>query len=297
MKKSLLFKSVVALILLLTAAAPPAVAQQSDQHMLWQIESEGEVQGYLVGSVHLMKPEIYPLDDVYQNAFNQSEVLVFELNFDSVMVKMAPLVQKMAIYSPGESVKGVLSEETYTLLQATLDSLGLPAARFNRMEPWLLAITIPSAQIRQAGYTGVAGIDMHFFNKAKQAGKEVAGLETAAYQLGLFDDLSPELQERYLKYSLKEADQTIARIDEMVTAWQQGNAQMIESMMQAEMKEDFPKLYNKLLNERNYNWFPKIEALLAKEETPMIVVGAGHIVGQNGLVSLLKEQGYEVEQL
>lgn len=297
MKKFLLFKAVIALILLLTMAIPSSIAQKSDQHMLWKVESDGQVQGYLVGSVHLMKSGIYPLDDVYQQAFNKSEVVVFELNFDSLRANMMGLLRRLAFYPQDKSIKGALSKNTYTLLQNTLDSLGLPAARFNRLEPWYIAISVPALQMRQAGYTGKAGIDLHFFSKAKKTDKEIVGLETAAYQLNIFDDLPPGLQEKYLKYSLKQADKTLMMIDEMITAWKSGNADKIEQIMQGEMKNNFSLLYQKLLIVRNKNWIPKIETLLSQDDTPMIIVGAGHMTGEKGLISLLEQQGYKVEQL
>ncbi len=270
---------------------------QADQHMLWKVSNEQGLQGYLVGSIHLMKPGIYPLDEVYQSAFKKSEVVVFELNFDSLMVNAMGLMRRLAIYPSGKSIKDALSTDTYMLLKNTLDSLGLPVARFNRMEPWLAAITVPSVQIRQAGYTGKSGIDWHFFSKAKKAGREIKALETAAYQFGLFDNLSPALQEKYLTYSLKHADETLQNIDEMASAWQHGNAEKIEQIMQGKMKENFPELYHTLLIERNKNWVPKIEKLLASGDTPLIIVGAGHMVGSKGLILLLEERGYRVEQL
>ncbi len=301
MKKLAFIKQFLSLFLFLLAFVPLVNGQnsqnESDRHMLWEVSSDNDTEAYLVGSVHLMKPSIYPLDEVYQEAFQQSDMLVFELNFDSVKVKMPGLIRELALYPPGESLKGALSPSTYKLLTTTLDSLGLPAARFQRMEPWLISIIIPGVEMRKAGYSGQSGIDLHFFNKAKEVGKEIMGLETAAYQFGLFDDLTPEMQEKFLKYSLQDIERNLQMIDEMVTAWEQGNAEKLESMMQAEMKETMPSIYNTLLVERNLNWISEIEKLIQSSEIPMIVVGAGHMVGEKGLVALLKERGYIVEQL
>ena len=138
---------------------------------------------------------------------------------------------------------------------------------------------------------------MHFFDRAKEDSLTIEGLETAEYQLNIFDDLSPKLQEEYLKYTLKTADEAMSRIGEIIEAWETGNAEKLNEIMQGEMKSNFPKLYQKMLIQRNLNWIPKLEELLAKEETPLIVVGAGHMVGPKGVVALLKKQGYVVEQL
>lgn len=291
------FKQLSMFLILVGLSVPLAKAQQSNQHMLWKIEKGDELQGYLLGSIHIMKPEAYPLDAIYQQAFEKSDVVVFELNFDSLMTNMLPLVQQLAMYPPGKSIEDVLSIEAYTLLQNTLDSLGLPAARFNRFEPWFLSMSLPSIQMKRAGYAGTSGIDMHFFSEAKKTGKKIIGLETAKYQLNIFDDLPLGLQKKYLKFTLEQTKKGILEIDELTKAWLHGNANRIEEIIQAKMKKNLPRLYKNILTERNHNWIPKIEALLAKDETPIIIVGAGHMVGQEGLISLLEEKGYEIEQM
>lgn len=132
---------------------------------------------------------------------------------------------------------------------------------------------------------------------AKEAGKERMALETAAYQFGLFDELSSELQEKFLKYSLQEAKKNLQTVDEMVNAWKEGNAGKLDEIMQGKMEEVSPELYQKILVERNRNWVPQIEQLFESSKIPMIVVGAGHLVGSDSVVSMLKEKGYTIEQL
>lgn len=85
--------------------------KQSGQHMLWKIKADGQLQGYMIGSVHVMKPRIYPLDDVYRKAFQNSDIVVFEVNFDSLITKMLPLVQKLAMYPPDKSIRDALSKK------------------------------------------------------------------------------------------------------------------------------------------------------------------------------------------
>lgn len=296
MKKTI-FKRLGILLLFTSFLVPMTRAQQTNDHMLWKIQKNGELQGYLLGSVHVMKPSVYPLDDVYQQVYKKADVLVFEANIDSMMAHALPLVQKLAVYPAGKTLKGALSTKTYHLLKATLDSLNLPAARFSRFEPWYIAMTLTSLQMIQAGYTGKAGIDRHFFAMAKKDGKRIIGLETAKFQLNIFDDLSPRLQEKYLKHILKQSGQAVEAIDEIVTAWKHGNAQKIEDLMQGKMQENFPKLYEKILVQRNKNWIPQITKLLATDGVPLVIVGAAHMVGSTGLVSLLAQQGYEVAQL
>ncbi len=291
------------LLALLFLAVPAAEAQDttaadSGRHMLWKIASEGgATEGYLVGSIHLMKPDAYPLGAAFDEAFAEADALVFELDLDSAQAQSQGLIGQMGMYPAGQSLETELSEETYATLQARAEELGLPLAQMQQMEPWVMSFVVPVMQIQRAGYNPQSGIDSHFFEKAKEAGKERIGLETAEEQMRLFDTLPAEKQEAFLKYSLQEAERNVEIIDEMVSAWKRGDAERLESIMQDEMQSDFPDLYDRLLVERNENWMPEITRMLSEEPVPMIVVGAGHVVGEDGLKALLEAEGYTVEQM
>lgn len=273
-------------------------AQESQAaNMLWKISDDEGLQGYLVGSVHLVKEDIYPLNKAYQQAFEKSDIVGFEINFDSAQVKSRSLIPKLGFYPEEQSLQENISPDTYKLLQQRLDSLGLPSARFNRMEPWLVSITVPVIQLQQAGYSGQSSIDSHFYEKAVKAGKERMAFETAEFQYRLFDNLSPELQEKYLKYSLQEASENLNDFDEMMSAWKTGDAQKLDELIQGSMQEVSGVLYEKLVVERNKNWIPKMEQAMAGSKIPMFVVGAGHLVGPQSVNALLEAKGYRIEQL
>lgn len=299
MKRSALRFSLALLALLLAPAAAQAqdAAANGDKHMLWKVSSnDGTTEGYLVGSIHLMKPDAYPLDTAFDEAFDEADLLVFEADYDSMAAQAQQLTMQLALYPEGQTLQTELSEETYAALEERAQELGLNLAQMQRLEPWMVGLMIPVMQMQQAGYNPQAGIDAHFFGQAKEAGKERRAFETPAYQLGLFDELPPEEQEAFLRYGLEEAEENVAMIDEMVAYWKSGNAEALERLMQDEMQEEFPALYEKLLVERNENWMPEIITLLEAEPQPMIVVGAGHVVGEEGLAAMLEAEGYTVEQ-
>lgn len=264
--------------------------------MLWTISKDGTTAGHLVGSVHYMKPDAYPLPSAYDEAFQASDVLVVETNLDSAQAKAQGLIRRLGMYAGSKTLKSELADSTYALLQARADSLGLKLGRMQRMEPWVLSIIVPATQMQKMGYSGKSGIDTHFFTKAKKAGKERVALETPAEQFRFFDQFSSERQTTYLHYSLREADRTVQVIDDIVAAWTRGDTEKMETLMQDEMQATFPDLYQTLIVERNQNWMSQLTDLLADETRPMIVVGAGHVVGDDGLVAMLREKGYTVEQ-
>lgn len=278
------------------AAAPATLRAQDDSnaHMLWSISSEAGVEGYLVGSIHIMKPDVYPLDAVFQEAFAESDVFVFELNLDSVQAKGTQFVSAGTL-EEGKTLKSMLSPETYALILETVKKLGLPESSVQGMEPWLVSIMLPAVQYTRAGYAGTSGIDMHFFNRAKEEGKDRLALETVEFQIQLFDGMPADLQEKVLRHSLEQADRTVAMIDEMMRHWMTGDTAALAAQMKEEW-QSFPEFYDALVAKRNQNWLPEIEELLNDDPVPMIIVGAGHIIGEAGLVSLLEARGYTVSQ-
>jgi len=266
--------------------------------MLWRISSGDDgVRGYLLGSFHAMKQEAYPLDSVFDEAFSEADLLVFEANRDSMQAKAQSLVRQLALYSPGQTLESELTDSTYGMLQKQADTLGLNLKRMQRMEPWMVSITIPARRMKQAGYDPNQGIDQHFFDKAKDAGKSVAAFETTEEQMRFFDNLSAKKQEAFLRHSLEEANRTVENIDEMVRYWKNGNAAGLENMMINQMRADVPELYKTLIVERNKRWMSRLTEMLKEESHPMVVVGAGHLVGEDGLVKMLEAEGYQLEQL
>lgn len=266
--------------------------------MLWRISSEnGSLEGYLVGSVHVMKKDAYPLDSVFAEAFSEADVLAVEANQDSMQAKAQSLVRQLALYPPGQTLKSELPDSTYGMLQERAKTVGLKLGRMQRMEPWMMSIMIPARQMKKAGYSPEQGIDRHFFDKAKSADKAIVALETPEEQMRFFDGFPPEKQETFLRHSLDEADRTVENIDKMVRYWKTGNSTGIETIMIDQMRADTPALYETLIVERNENWTSRLTEMLNGDRRPMVVVGAGHLVGDDGLIKTLEAKGYQLEQL
>lgn len=285
------------LSLLLIALLPAsAQAQNDDKTMLWTIEKDGTPVGHLVGSIHYMTPSAYPLDSAYARAFATSDVVAFETNLDSAKAQAQTLIRRLGTYPQGQTLQGGLPDSTYALLQRRADSLGMPLSRLRRFEPWTVSMMMSSAQMQKAGYKGTSGIDVHFFERARQAQMPRVRFETPAEQFRLFDAFSAQQQERFLRYSLQNADRTVQMMDEMAAAWTRGDAERIEAIVQDRMQQRFPSLYQTLIVERNRLWMSSITDLLSGPRMPFIVVGAGHLLGDDGLVTLLRERGYTVRQ-
>jgi len=281
---------------------PSATPQQasndnSADSFLWRITKDGEIEGYLMGSLHVMKSDAYPLDPVFNRAFTKANLMVFEINIDQMRSQL-PSLTRLGISEDGTTLQETLPADTYNKLQTIANRTGMPLAKFQKMEPWLVSQIVTVTLLQKSGYNPKLGIDRHFFEKAKQADKTQIALETAKEQLKFFDDLSTEKQVKLLHHSLIQTERTTQQIDKIVTAWKQGNMATIEQMLLNPMQNEFPTLYQTLIVERNQQWMVKIEQILQNQaQRPLIVVGAAHLPGNQGLIQQIHEDGYTLQQL
>jgi uncharacterized protein YbaP (TraB family) len=196
----------------------------------------------------------------------------------------------------GRTLRDAVSAETYRLTAERLAAAGFDIGRVQRMRPWMVATTVALAELQRAGYSPADGIDRYFQRRAVDAGKRVEGLETMDFQLRLFSDLTPQEDEAFLIQTLRELEAVIPLLDELISGWQAGRVSEVEELLKAGY-EDFPRLFDKLVTSRNRSWLPRLEQLLAGSERAFVVVGTLHLVGDQGVVELLRRKGYEVEQL
>ncbi|PYQ94493.1 MAG: hypothetical protein DMF96_25830, partial [Acidobacteria bacterium] len=155
---------------------------------------------------------------------------------------------------------------------------------------------LSALEMQKAGFDPELGIDKHFYDQAKTDGKSVQGLETAEYQIARFDGMTMEQQDHLLAETLKDVETEQANTKKLVDAWRTGDVPNVERLVLSELKQE-PLLYQRLLVDRNKNWLPKIEALFSRRGHALVVVGAAHLVGPDGVVEMLKARGYTVEQM
>ena len=279
----------------LTASSPQERPIAQNPQILWKVQSAQNTI-YLAGSIHVLQKHDYPLHHTFDDAFNQSSRVMFEVDLDGLSSPMAQKnILKKGFYLKGEILKNVLSTYGYALVKTQLAELGFQIAIFHRMKPWMIATVVMTLELKKLGFESAYGVDQHFFEKAQAAGKTIQGLETVEFQLSLFDQLPLSTQEQFLLQTLEELKSLDAQVNEMVKAWKQGNVQRLETLL-AGMR-NYPELYQALIVNRNAAWLPFIESALQERKPVFIVIGALHLVGKKGLVSLLKEKGYLVKQL
>ncbi len=289
-RKYQLFISLLFCILLL-----PGILQAEQKGLIWEVSSK-DTRAYIVGSVHLFKEALYPLNEQIEKSFQESEVAVFEVDMKEMDSGLLQFQQK-GLYPEGDSLDKHISKETLDILLPRLSSYGIPFEIAKRFRPWMLAMTIQSIEYQKLGFRPEFGIDRYFYEKAKD--KEIKGLESIEYQLGLFDSLSDHEQEIYLLYTILEIEKTSSYAETIIKAWVEGNLKILEEIIYQPLKEkpELLPIYKRLFLDRNRAMVSKIEDFLKTKKRYFIVVGAGHLAGEEGIIELLKKKGYRIRQL
>ncbi len=270
---------------------------EKDKHFIWKIESPSTT-GYLLGSVHVGDASLFPLAAVIEEAFEQSEVLVLEADvFGANQSELQALTLSKALYTNGETLADSLDSEQFGNLRRKLKSHGLDADKFMLFRPWFVAMTITALGLKHIGISEQYGIDKYFYEKAKGV-KEIQGLETPRFQIELLANMTEEEQLLMLEYSFEEIENLEESFDKMLNSWKAGDVDGLEKLL-LRTREEEPRLervFSMLFDKRNETMVEGVKSLLKKERPFFAVVGAGHLVGETGMISILQGEGYALEQ-
>jgi uncharacterized protein len=266
-----------------------------EKSFLWRVNSD-QNRLYILGSIHLLKKETYPLKKSIEDAFEQTKKLVLEIDLSSAnSQKIQQLMLQKSISTDGTMLHQSVSNETYQAVAKRAKELGIDIRLLSPFKPWVIAMTMAAIKLQQLGFDPSLGVDRHLAERAKQTDKPTAGLETAEFQLDLFDRFSAKEQELLLRQSMDEMDHVERNVTAIVQAWKSGDVGAVERHLLVGMR-DYPEIHRKVIDDRNQRWLPQIENILSRGENALIVVGAAHLVGKNGIIELLKDRGYRVEQ-
>ena len=291
---------VIAILCLLSLLPLSACSDDSDSQgksFIWKISSEAD-SIYLLGSIHVASPDIYPLDSAIEEAFELADKLVVEVDISQVdEMQTLQLIMDYGTYPPGETLQDNISADLYAQLEEQFD-FGVAMLDFNIFRPWVVVTLLEQLQLQELGYNPQYGIDLYFINQAADSGQDIIELETADFQIALLSALPDELMILVLESSV---ENPLTREDGelLFEAWEDGDAAAMELLLFEALEEE-PALapyYDVLIYARNVTMAETIEGFLADDETYFVVVGAGHLVGEDGIIDILAERGYMTEQL
>lgn len=252
---------------------------------------------HLLGSVHVARSDLYPLDPRIEAPFAASDVLVLELALDeSAQVAAARRMLELGQLAPGKRLPDVVAPETWQLLVETQARQGQNVFGLRGFRPWLVAITLTTRALEREGFSAEHGIDEHF-RRAAEGHKRIEALETVDGQLSLFASLSPPAEEQLLRQTLEELDAYGGELDAAFRLWSSGDASGIDRLLVASMQTEYPDLFQRLFSDRNRAMTERLLELAKVPGHYFVVVGAGHLVGSTGILALLADRGIVSQQL
>ncbi len=287
-----------ALLTLVILLASPAVWPDTAGHpvTLWRAAGQSN-SVYLLGSIHLLRPEDYPLPSAIDAAYEEAEVLVMELDMDDLdSVQAQQLFAQNGVLQGGKTLRDLMGEPAYQQARLAAEAIDIPIEMLAHSEPWLAAVTVEMMMLYRIGFNPMLGVEMQLVSQAARDGKPIEGLETAAEQTAFLDGLSLDTQRDMLLQTLEESAGIEASIDEIIRAWRYGDIEALESGMLKDL-ENNEELSEALVNRRNRRWVVQISELLDDSDDYLVVVGALHLIGDQGVPELLARAGVKIVQL
>jgi len=262
---------------------------------LWKV-THGTSKLFIGGTIHVLSESDYPLPKEFSHAYRQAQMLVFETDIKAMA---NPDVQQQLVfklmYQNGDTLKKNISSETYQKLSDYLLTIGVSIEMFNQLKPSMVSMTLLMMELQRLGMANI-GVDNYFLGLAVTDNRALGQLESVDLHIQLLESLGKGQEDEMILNSIKEMEDLPILMEELKAAWRTGNTKKLEEIGISAMKMDFPKLYQSLLVNRNNAWLPKIEALLDTQEIEFVLVGALHLVGEEGIISKLKKKGYKVEK-
>lgn len=266
------------------------------QSAVW-MASNGSEKVYLGGTVHLLRPSDYPLPEPFEKAYQDSSALYFETDIAGMsdFAVQARMMQEL-LYSDGRTLQTVLDAPTYAALAAHVGTTGLPMQMMERFKPGMLISTLQVIEFQKMGFTP-QGVDAYFNARALGDGKQVGELESIDAQIGFIANMGEGHEDEFILSSLEDMKEIESAMEQMIAAWRSGDNDTLEALFVADMKEEYPALHDALLVQRNNAWIEIIETMFESDGTEFVLVGAAHLVGDDGLLSLLEQKGFEISRV
>ena len=277
---------------------PVAALADSAGHPVTMWMAEGTSNHvYLLGSVHLLREQDHPLPRVIDAAYDDAETLYMELDMDDLdPLIMQATINRLGMLEEGTSLRDVMGDELYAEAMAAAVELEIPLEMLERTEPWFAANTVEQLALARIGFNPAYGVEMHLWRKATRDGKPILGFESVEQQLAYLDGLSLDAQRDLLMQALTESVAIREIMDDLIFAWRSGDIDFLEQSLLEDVS-GYPELYDTIVANRNRLWVDTIDELLEQEDDYLVVVGALHLVGEDGVPQLLQQRGVRITQM
>lgn len=281
-----------ALIVLL--AASPVCGYSSSP--VWKV-SNGETQLYLGGTIHLLSINDYPLPDAFDKAYRNAERLILEIDIQGMNAPEVQHALMTTLIYPGDTtIADKLQPAAFARLKEYLEERNLYSSVLLKFKPGLLIVTLTTIELQKLDM-GSGGVDVYFDEMARNDGKPRGFLESIDEQLRFLAEMGVGNEDALILQQLEDLENLPAMLAQLKESWRRGDVDGLARIAIDPWREQFPEIYETLLARRNARWISDIETMMESPEIEMVLVGALHLAGEDGLLALLADRGYDIENL
>jgi len=283
-------------VLAIAAVALLLPAQALAASSVWKV-SKGDDHVYVGGTVHLLPASEFPLPAEFELAYQQTDTLVLEAKMPDPADQQATMamLQKLS-YGADEKLSKKISAKLFQQLDLYLQGFGMKAAQLDGFKPGFVAVQTTMLEMHKAKLAG-EGVDAYFAKKAHIDNKPQQYLETLDFQLALMATMGVGQEEQFIQLMLEKNPQLVQLMQQSITAWRRGDLTVLDTLLLQDSKKADPVTYQQMFTQRNLDWIPKIAAMFGNQQRELVLVGAGHLPGEDGVLQLLQAAGYTVQQL
>lgn len=263
---------------------------------VWKVSHNGN-HLFIGGTVHVLTRSDYPLPAPFESAYDNSEILVLETDVHQLQSQdFKDIFLSMTTYQGKGTLTGHLKADTVATLETFLQERAIPLEHVNKLKPGLLAVTLTMVELQRLGQTGT-GVDEFYAMRSLNTNREIMYLEPPLKQIEFIADMGVGNEDEFINHLVKDLAEIAQTLPAIKSAWREGDTDKLDKLVLKEMQEQFPNTYHSLIAQRNNNWIPQIEAMLRTRKVELVLFGALHLGGKDGILTLLKKQGYSIENM
>jgi uncharacterized protein YbaP (TraB family) len=252
---------------------------------------------YLAGTIHKLPPGQYPLPEEYGAAYDRAGTIVFETDLGAMQsLEAQARILARGSLPDGETLSGVLDPATYEALKTYCGDIGFPIDVLEPLRPVMAMLTLLTVTMQSLGVTA-PGVDEHFYRRARADSKIVLALESVDDQINQLMALDQGQPDAFVRRSIEDLREARrGGLEKGMRIWRRGDERALVRHFIDDPMQYSPAVYQSLLVDRNRQWMTSIRGYLATPESELVLVGVAHLVGDHGLVTMLRAEGYRVER-
>jgi uncharacterized protein YbaP (TraB family) len=279
-----------------SASLTPLTARaETARPMMWVVK-DADSTIYLFGSIHVMKSDVVWLTPEVKQRFDSAQDVWFEVADMDDTAAMQKMAQAYMLDPTSQMTKGLTPDEV-TRIDTELSHYGMSTSQLMGVRKWAVGLMLVTQKMQALGYNPATGVDIQLLHAARASGKTVHGFETGEQQMQAIVPHDDAGELAALRESLTEIDDADTDLAALLGVWVKGDEAGLVHYLIDKYKAEDPDSYQRVIVARNAAWEPQIEAILKGKGTVFITVGAGHLVGPDSVIAMLRAHGVQVERL